>query len=694
MLTNSIIQSLCEPQFALRSLSDYAERRASVYASLISALSDAIDAEPEDPVSLADDDLPFNVDSELYVGDGCYLPFSELRSQIVSKVNAYCDGDEILNFDITGSGDVTTTISSAMQRLKDDLYSVKCMAGACAAAAKDNFADRTLYFKSYLEDTFNSNYQAATATLASYRELLSNATDAGSFMEAISNFMSVPDQVEATDSSDVAMIIEASDASQFTGASPAGPLNFSNAGKAIATTLKVGAAVVGGVFAGVGKIAGKAFRWITSSLNKIAVNPDDMELANENGEPIFQNFRGCWKYSGVARFGLPFADIQAAFPGVTPSALRSAMADGVEVINEWVQYRTYGGIYFAHLTDISNVPNVHAGLQTDFNVGCDQLVFLPYCLDMAGLSTIPEAILTSADPNEINAWLNNFKNSDKYANKRTSENNKMLGLFFAYELDNMCLSCAYNETTHRHLDYIIRYSYSDSASNKRRYVTRMWIPPQEWFNSSEYTNANFFNVATGFTADNAFQRSFDATDIARNAPNYDSTLTYVCEPMNFQIRFDLLIRFYLLSKLDQLVDPLNFSWMPYTSGTASVPDGKWTIRTDDMNRDAFNTFMTTAIIIAVVAVTAIVAGVAVKKISRRLFFKRTATVGRLDNKMWNGGTLTKKEQRQYLRAKRKLNAGSLLNGGLNDGNSSSNSPEKATEATNSDQVLSIGGLIR
>ena len=105
-------------------------------------------------------------------------------------------------------------------------------------------------------------------------------------------------------------------------------------------------------------------------------------------------------------------------------------------------------------------------------------------------------------------------------------------------------------------------------------------------------------------------------------------------------------------------------FVPYSNNHTDWNEPSFRIVTDAENQQAFNKFVTTAIIVVTVAIVATSAVVLIKKLARKRFWKRTEFVSRADNAMWNGESLTPKGKRKYLRAKKKLSVSSALSSGL------------------------------
>lgn len=124
---------------------------------------------------------------------------------------------------------------------------------------------------------------------------------------------------------------------------------------------------------------------------------------------------------------------------------------------------------------------------------------------------------------------------------------------------------------------------------------------------------------------------------------------------------DGLVFLAMYQTLLRVQNPMDWPFVAYSSSSDNTINPTWTIVSDEQNREAANNFLTTAIIVAAVIAISVVAGTVGKKLARKSAWKREQTLATVQNKMWQGQPLTKKEMKQYQKAVKKGGVSSLFN---------------------------------
>lgn len=621
-----ILQSLCDNDFAVKSLGEYCKRKRDNFSKFISSLQTASDSETLEEAKQVIVDAGYNLLSEVMVGE-TYFTLDQLTTQIYDGIEQYAGTESEtptggLNFLLTGANNKSISFGDVASSLQDQLYSISAMYAGCIAQTAPSFGEKMQVFRDTLTDVFSNAYSQGATVAEFYRNIFSQNLNSDQFIQAMASAINVSGQESALNSDDVVAESNSSDITMYTGASPAGALNFDSLGNAAVTVLTTGAKVMAGIYKSIGSLIGKGLSWVGKKIYQTVANPDDMyELENDSDYPTFDNLY--WSES----FTNEDMDIDPYFPTTISDEQCSAMAQSVQSrLNHWIKFNTIFSEVCFKFTSFEFRP-AQTGLRRQF-VASGQYCYAVKAMSPYAINTLRQALPTSGSEltySNIASAVASFKDSSMYCTLDDEEADRAEAIMNGQSL-------SYRLAAHG-LAEMLGMALPSSIA---------W---QTYNGPDTVTNADFFYLATGKAGSTAVS---DRWTIKLSVDRTWKNLSLA----------------WMLGVYQQDLTPLDFPWIPYTNNVEPMTMGKWGIKTDAQNQDAFNNFMTTVIIVVIAVAASVVAGVAIRKVAQALFFKRTQTIAMLDNKMWQGQVLTPTERRQYLRAKRKLNASNILSRGL------------------------------
>lgn len=606
MFQASIIQNFCDPDFAIKSFQQYAQEKADNYQKLISGLTEAAGAETLDEAKEILSSTGINLQLQLFI-DESLTTVEELVTQLFSGYDRYCgtesiDPTEGPDFSIT-LGNVPTTFSKVCSSLKDQMLSVVSLSAGCLAQLADSAADKMAIFRDTLTDTFTEVFTQGSSFSGFFRNLYLQKPSNAEFLNSVKEFLNVEAQERATTDEELVEAMKNSDASKYAGVSPSAALNFDDLNSAVTSGLRVGAKIVGNLFKGVGKIVSKGFKWLKGKVEEITTDPIDLEDSGEGSIPVVDNMWWQGQDVTVSTSSLVYTQEQTAqFVDV-----------GTKYIGNWIKYDLLTGIAMVRIKSVS------------LKQSTGNLYYPEFVLDYQWQ---PKVINPSMRTDFINATtfsefsnkILSMKMNDIYNMSKTTEVQRAQGLEFARGLTIVALRTALLESIG---------DLSVGGGNFGGVAT------------GNITNSDFFYLATGTGTKPSWSSGSGAN--------------YICY---------YLASLFVFARVDAINNPYNFVWVPYVNGREAFLPGRWRIRTDQENMDRFYNWALTAYVIVIAVAVTVAIGVTIRSVSKKIFFRSTNTISRLDSKMWSGEKLTSREKRQYLRAKRRLSLTSIWNNGL------------------------------
>lgn len=210
-----------------------------------------------------------------------------------------------------------------------------------------------------------------------------------------------------------------------------------------------------------------------------------------------------------------------------------------------------------------------------------------------------------------------------------------------------------------------------------------------WYKSSSVTNADFVNVATEisniktFNITNTVDAIFNDKSLAY-LQIYNEKLTDI-----YSFGGDNLGAFIGLINAhfnDKQYNPLDYKFIPYNQQNADFEMSSFRIKTNQENIDAFNTFITTAVIVVAAVALTIVGIKILRNVSTKRSLKAAAMRTQLQNKIINGERPSRKDLKKLYKAERKAKKMNRLMG-------NSTNATTAANDSNSDGSIDLNRII-
>lgn len=175
-----------------------------------------------------------------------------------------------------------------------------------------------------------------------------------------------------------------------------------------------------------------------------------------------------------------------------------------------------------------------------------------------------------------------------------------------------------------------------------------------------------------------------------DAPDYYRELYLDITQAVLRGLFSCSMSLIVYQSLSRALLPQNYLFLPYRSDRSAFLPSKVRLRSDDENNEAYTKFITVATGVVIAAFAASVAVPIIRRAKQEKFWKMTEYVGRRDNDIWNGASLSLKERRRYLRYQRKLGLSSTVSSALNSNTTGSLFDRLSTStdgSVNTDEIL-------
>lgn len=703
-----IFNAISDSEFRIKAFSDYCDDTQQAYQKLLQAETMALEQIPDDP----DDDNPIDFDSaaesileSLNISPTNMLLFNEgyisSKDYIISLMRGFHETivneqgtlqDSMVRLkDASGKTVSIVNLDQLTLEVKENLYSITALCAANAAATIDNVADRISVYNDKLTSIFQNAYSTVSSTATYLRTMISDANFKSSdYLEKVDALTGISRLAE----DDSSALPNDMDITKFTGANPACPLNFNGVFSAVGTAFNVGLKVVGGILKVGASLVGKVFSKVKNFFHKTIVDPYDLEEINSSaGSYTVDGWRyNVGPYDESTRKGNDFFDFNDTFN----SYLNNLPASVIDsYINKWVKYETiFGEVMFKldHWTKGGSLYEFFPYTQFKPKALNPDAVYLSAKTVWGENATDPQRrFINSTDDKkptleELLTFIDNLKNQpDLYLSTDANEKKLCLSFVCAQCLNDYFSQCAFYEMVN---------SISDSDTDYK-YPAFTMLNVDDWIAidlTRKVTNIDFVESCSGWSQ---AHQEFGQFTVGPN----NGGVQWSSTPFPFGSVPDFAKNYFLawiLNRADREVNPINYTFVPYRNNVDSWNESRFRIKTDAENQQAFNTLLTVAIVTVLVATLAISSTILIKKAVRSLYMKRTAALGKMDNAMWNGQTLTKKEQKKYIRLQRKLNGSTALSSGLQDSTNLFSSVSDAVSTVSEDisGVSQIASLIR
>lgn len=661
-----IAEALSQREFRLRAFSDFTAKKSEQYSRLIEAQTFVVNGLKIGPgdkwtkpskgilTNLLYVRYGFNPESKILTDYG-YISIIDYMLAVGSSVAAE-DREEVESFldyaapiyNARGEKVKDIAVGSLIESVKNQYHSIICLDAANAAMASSSIADRITIFKNKITEVFESGFSAATNSMQYFSSLIQKATSVDDYLNILDRDSGITMMANDEHYGDTPANF---DIYNYTGCSPAGPLCFNNVWSSITSVWNAGCKIVSNFFTNVWNGFRSWFNNGVSYIHETVIDPYDIYISNKDDAafPSVSNISYSFKNRTIDT---------TTSGGTIPSFISDV---GPDMVGHTYVMKFIFGEYLFKITKFEN------------NIVTYDCSFKPASITFNAFKTLLNALNTvdrggdyyffdfsnrsilQAIPSRI---MNSLAVLDRiYCSPDIDGEKEMYsGFCYALTIANIAGQAIVSESFDVPQPIMISTNIPVDIASFREYVTT----------ASNYVSANF-GVITNLDFIKAVS-GWNGTDFAE-------PLCVLGDSYSSSPETPLLIA--LLENLCQEVStPVDFPFLPYRKDQETFSDSKFKIKTDQENMDAFNKFAQAIIIVTVAVIVSVTAIVAAKKITNSLYMKRVAAKGVLDNKMWNGKSLTKAEKRKYLRLERQLNASSFITSGLlsSDGQTNRSNP--------------------
>ena len=691
MFDTQLLFKASDPEFCVQAFAEYSARATERYSNLVAAMLEVVDSVvPDDERAMVhssravseSDDVALLVQSifEKYELRDSYIEgrvkAHDLRTMVTAyakSIRSYVEGVSdtvVTTFEVpnlnayTGEvitladGTVETTIYTTtefMDMLKANLHSVTCTAAASAAYAQETTADRLAVFENSLSKYFTDAKEDISSSAYLLKEKLSSSSGPYDFLSDLLQTSGIVDRAEVADvQSGETLDLSLNDFSAYTGATPAAALDFSAAQSVATKVVKTGAAILGGLATAIAKGVKSLWKKTKTYVTQVTTNPDDLQTINENGFGTVEGFYYDGKnenvYSEIPEEDIPWITTQDK---VYIIEQRGRSWQPNWSVGSWVSYKLLscefccrqdvGPATFRPTVQRLQLDDTHDRIYWRLDLANSRFLIKPRVFN-------PSKFLAALDHSkgQIGPLLDQLQalGPSLYNLTGLSEADKYLGLLYSnlltVTIGDLCF-----EGFKRELDLNAHLILGYNA------IPRTYTSP--------VTNLDWLNGFAG--------RQDEVHGLELPLP------VQIPNPYPYSLTERTCMGFVSLIFASQLIEesrPTETApFIPYSANHIAWNEPSHRICTDSENQARFTKFLTTAVVVAVVAVTAAAVMLKVKRLARNSYFKRLATVQQTNKKLASGQTLTASDQRRYLRAQRKLSASTILSKGLTAGTSTS-----------------------
>jgi len=514
--------------------------------------------------------------------------------------------------------------------LKASLHSSVSLTGAIKAFIEEDIRpeERISIFREYLSRTFENAYSDLSNTAEWMVKRLEIDRDLDSFLQALIPASGIADIADDSSSA----VYADSDLSKYTGASPVGPLDFSAAAKVANAVIKTGAKIVVSVFSSIFKFGKKVFTKVKKKLHEVVVDPVDLDVIDERNDPFIDGF--CWEIN---------ADLATAYRN-NPQSNPSYIADGayiycssnsqavglmnyinsspyIDKITVPFSYDCPGARVVAHVksrpvaiihpVDKSRVVVFFDLITKTYPKSLSPHSYIKLRRDMGALDdALGIQGLVYSNSEHANAFLSLIRNwvlnDVEYLD--VSDNEVDLRCSFGYGLQLL------NMLMHKSM-------YMDELGNIRSVIPTHanWDTAFPWpENNPNYangvtsvTNVDFINAACGYHLMGGVWQT-DNPQGWLPAKDHSTGHRYTDPPRDQGIALHMLINL-----IQRSFYPVDYPFLPYSTKDIGVTVGKFRIKTDAENYEAFNKFFVSTIIISAAVAMTVALGVKILRFTRR-----------------------------------------------------------------------------
>lgn len=681
----TVIQKFSDAEFRVKAFSEFCDRAVERYTNLmnmISALPDYIDGDgddlvsPETAVQRALSDFGVYGEAVCPLSEGYHSTYQValyIAESVYDEMNVdslptkgFGDPRELPSFSLSGltSSPVLTTPGAVVDSIKTNLHSIVATQAACRAFVNktSNGVDFLVSFENTLKDVFTDPAADLSSTANYLKNTLISITDPDQFLSTIISASGIEDEA---DSDNEQYNPSMSEMAKYTGSSPSCALDFSSATNAIVSTAKVAAKAVKGFLKGIFNIGKKIFSKIVEEVREVTVDPDDLKVIDKDGFSTVDGF-----YIHVKDDGPEYAEPDTwHFHLENPYWVNSEAIPSFKAItdicnrkaNKWFAFKTL----FSEIM-IRWKEDAVQGLLKEDAVNCDvayfpakiELLIKPRVLNVSVLESAAKAEWKSdggsgvvwdyLKGDYVEAFLDNLQlaGGTLYDVADKTERERFLGTVYAVALTLDLIESSNKQLTRGDAYPII---FPSQAALSR-------IPEQ-------ITNKDWINLFSGWNQQTQTYEGLKGIPLR----------TYLGVTTNVWTLFGDFVSLiaWSLTYEELSGDTSGPLFVPYSNNHTSWNPPSYRIATDAENKEAFNTFFTTAITIIVAVAIAGTAIFLTKRRARNLFWKRQQRVLSTNAKLASGQPLTRSEKRKYMKAQRKLSVGNSISKGLTSGTSSS-----------------------
>jgi len=676
MFESKILTSMTNPIFSAKAFADYCRAREENYKDLIALLTGVFSYDLSLTSPTIRDDIDEYVNNTSKFSPDAWVPlqagyirinqllYAMLKMDLDigdviegTTIDQEYDVDDNIIPVVNGLGDALSSISytDVVDSMQADLHSLTCLTAAFNAFNTDSISDRLSSFRDYISRTFQNGFTDFSSSAGYMANLLEKCN---TIEELAAQVYRASGYEQTTDESSP-VVIGQSDLCQYTGASPAGPLDFSSVASATATVIKTGAKVVGGLLLGLAKGAAKLFKATAQKVIEVVADPYDICVL-DSGATSYTVDGFFMEHTPSGTYWI--ADNN---PGDAPSWELFQIMDQM-----WSKESSYlpesfkfDLIFGEVLVEGFRMDRGRKFTSSDFDSygwAYDRLILKLKPIRRAVLSELMTYLKAQIDGEtflkgtveEILPILQKIQNTPMiHADVDVTEKELFLSFVDSY----VCLYC------------LIQFAFAES--NYRR----DW----EMYGNDDPETTEMVIFSPFTDGEIQFKPEFDIYGLLPNVTNkhFATLCAYPDQVLNIAFPFTsslfpawagLLMGHH---KIDQFLFPFDYGFLPYSKDCVfSAP--RFEIKTDHRNQETFNTFMTTAVTIAVIAVVATVALVKVSKVARKAKLQFAGAQRRLENKLAEGKA-TKADFKAYKKAKRKVKLTSMFSNGMQQSGSAS-----------------------
>lgn len=684
--TCNLLTALADPAFNLRAFADYTKSKTDAYtrinASIVSSLELLPDLEDDDDILLCPTDqviethlLEHGVESDaiLLLNGGYTTPKDIVKSLLQNQIKI--ENGVILTplADIPLSDPLRTTVRSvdwmtAVEDMQSSLMAAESLQagieGMIAKIEGFDLASVATKIENKLQGKVDLTNITVSSSVAYYKEVISTSMNENDFLRKILNITGVEDMADEVPLSTPMN----SQISEMTGASPAGPLDFSNVIRGTKTVLSIGCKVVAGLV-GAAVFAGKKlFSTVEQKVTQIVTDPYDLyevDGSDSTFSPIVSNFG----YVSSDRIIIDrlSASVYTEDDVINLVESMNQTFHNSLVISKFVfgELSINGGIFSYELheswllgdrwfivVDNSNYTFKPKPIRAEFH---DLIVSRLFSMRepktfAGGRTGVQHLFPTSTDVQEADGQIAALAGeilsfNCKYYTVADNEVDLCNGFSYARNLLPLVLLAAVAEWNNEKCCI-----FEENATLE----TTVGMSAQSLYMnhfSNSVTNMDFVRSVSGY---NYLNNTFDLSPVELNN-NFElwGQGYWVTYDMNLSSAVSSYLYIFYHMKKYQMLSPASYPYFPYRRDVEQFSVGRYAIKTDAENAEAFNSFMT-AVVVAVIVVAVVVScGIIVRKISKSLWKRREISNARIQSKLWNGEKLTSREWRKNRRYARR-----------------------------------------